>query len=477
MKKISRLRKIFLVFVMFFSVFFVAKSVNAASTWSIVGTAGFTSGEVESPKIAINPVDDKPYVLFKDVANSNKASVVLYDGDSWELVGTAGFSSGEIVNSDISFDPSTGYPYVAFADNNNSLKVTVMRFNGSAWSLVGSAGFSEENAWNIKIDFNESTNQPYVSYTISNGVDNPVYLVKFNESAWEVVGTSNGPGGDSSFSFNDSTNQPYIAYINNSYKITVKKFNGTTWETVGLADFTNSKNATPAHPQIRINNGTPYVAFRDDNNDTVSVMKFNGSSWVEVGDPEFAYGTQFSFSINELDNNPYVACRNSGSTAKLMEYNGSSWVNIGGNIFDFNPDESVDVSLDITAEGIPYVAFDDVNNSEKATVMNLIEEEIQDEQDLTDEQDSHSGKNWRLYKSFKERYKTDSKKKDYWTLRYFKRENEGEFARIRALYLQYKGAGDRYMETLDEKIQNDYKLYKNYRGYKKYRFYKEKVGE
>jgi hypothetical protein len=47
----------------------------------------------------------------------------------------------------------------------------------------------------------------------------------------------------------------------NSYKATVMRFNGTSWEIVGTPGFSDGR---ADRPSLAIYNGTPYVAYADE---------------------------------------------------------------------------------------------------------------------------------------------------------------------------------------------------------------------
>jgi hypothetical protein len=84
-----------------------------------------------------------PYVLYQDSLNGSKVTVMKYDGSAWVPVGSAGFSTGIARPGwrSLAID-AAGAPYVVYADGSNSNKATVMKFNGSAWVNLGSPGFS-----------------------------------------------------------------------------------------------------------------------------------------------------------------------------------------------------------------------------------------------------------------------------------------------------------------------------------------------
>ena len=92
--------------------------------WQNVGNPGFSTGQVSYLNFALSP-SGVPYVVFSNY----KANVMKFDGTSWVYVGDAGFSAVEARYTTIDFSPS-GQPYVAFMDWANSQKSTVMKFNG-----------------------------------------------------------------------------------------------------------------------------------------------------------------------------------------------------------------------------------------------------------------------------------------------------------------------------------------------------------
>ena len=170
---------------------------------------------------------------------------------------------------------------------------------------------------------------------------------------------------------------PYVAFQDhsNGIKLTVMKFNGTSWVNVGSPGFSS---AEIFYPSLKIDrSGVPYVAYQDAGNQyKTTVMKFNGTSWVSVGSPGFSAGnaTYQSLAIGS-DGTPYVAYRDNGNSGKanVMTFNKdtSSWVNVG--IPGVSANAVSYLSLDIAPDGTPYVAYRDDGNNYKAMVMKLID--------------------------------------------------------------------------------------------------------
>ncbi len=106
-----------------------------------VGPAGgFWPGAVMYTSIAIDTCGNI-YVSYMDLADSNKATVMTYNGTGWVPLGVAGFSPGHADEISLAID-RTCTPYVFFADSADSGKAMVMKYTGSSWEMVGNAGFT-----------------------------------------------------------------------------------------------------------------------------------------------------------------------------------------------------------------------------------------------------------------------------------------------------------------------------------------------
>ncbi len=98
------------------------------SGWENVGSASISAGDAKYCKIAIDN-NGVPYVVYKDNANSLKATVMKYSSGAWNLVGNAGFSTenAEASHTSIAID-SNCIPYVVYQKYSGSYKATVMKF-------------------------------------------------------------------------------------------------------------------------------------------------------------------------------------------------------------------------------------------------------------------------------------------------------------------------------------------------------------
>ena len=138
---------------------------NGTTGWELVGSAGFSANIADYTSLALD-ASGTPYVAYQDYGNLNKASVMKFTGNGdtgWEAVGLPGFSAGVANYTSLALDAS-GTPYVAYQDYGNSNKASVMKFNGSSWVNVGSAGFSTDEAYLPSLAL-DASGAPYVAYS------------------------------------------------------------------------------------------------------------------------------------------------------------------------------------------------------------------------------------------------------------------------------------------------------------------------
>ena len=97
-------------------------------------------------------------------------------------------------------------------------------------------------------------------------------------------------------------------------------------------------------------------------------MKFDGNSWVTVGNAGFSTANYTAIAIDS-NNTPYVVYQDMGHSDKatVMKFNGSSWVTVGNAGFSAGLASYTSIVLD--SNDTPYVVYEDNGNSHKATVM------------------------------------------------------------------------------------------------------------
>ncbi len=343
---------------------------NVLAQWQNVGQSGFSDGGVGYTSLAFSNADE-PYVAFKDYAHSAKASVMKFNGSSWVFVGQPGFSSSNVnyLYTTLAFS-NTGEPYVAFRDNTNSNKATVMKFDGSSWVVVGQPGFTAGGAAYTTIKFS-GNGTPYLGY-VDDFNSNKASVMKFDGTAWVNVGTpafSTGIISWLTFEFSNS-DEPFVGFWDNTYggKATVMKFDGTNWVNVGQPGF--SAGEARDNSLAFNTTGEPYLAYSDyANSYKASVMKFDGSTWVNVGPAGFTSTTAGFTKIVFNNGVPYVAY-SANANASVMKFDGTSWIDVGQPSFSAGAAQYLSFGFNSVDE--PYVSYEDNVNSNKATVMKYV---------------------------------------------------------------------------------------------------------
>lgn len=250
-----------------------------------------------------------------------------------------------------------------------------------SWQPLGPQGeVSSETANFIKIIF-DSNDTPYVAYR--DGVaagNNEITVKKFNGTTWEAVGAEGFTAGRADYISLaiDSNDKLYVAYQDdaNGDKTSVMAFNtvNSTWETVGSLGFSSG---VALFQSLAINNAdVPYVSYRDAANaNKITVKSFNGSNWIDVGSAGFSATTvaYTSITFNSSDE-PYVAFKDYEAITTIhkertsvMKFNGSTWEYVGSKQFSTGKDSYQQIVIDNTDK--PYVIFRDGGNANKTTVM------------------------------------------------------------------------------------------------------------
>ncbi len=283
----------------------------------------------------------------------------------WSTVGGAHISSGQADYLSVTFAPD-GTPYMAYEDGANGGVPVVMKYTGSAWSMVGGAALSASQAAFTSVSF-APDGTPYVAFADASidGIAKAT-VMKYTGSAWSTVGNAKFSTGMSmmlSISFAPD-GAPYVAYMDysGSNKATVMKYNGSVWSMVGSGGVSTSYIYSLSLSFAP--DGAPYVAYTDlANNSMVTVMKYTGSTWTQVGgalgvSAGSIFGGLASLSFAP-DGAPYVAYLDvgNGNKATVMKYAGSVWSTVGS--AGLSSDVVGALSLKIAPDGTPYLAYRD----------------------------------------------------------------------------------------------------------------------
>jgi hypothetical protein len=222
------------------------------------------------------------------------------------------------------------------------------------WNAIGTSDFDQatcSSATRAQSDLVLSPNgTPYIAFEDWANYQR-LSIRKYNGTTWEYVGS---PALSVGFIYNprlafDNTGTPHVVYsdANNALKLTVIKFNGTNWVTVGVAGFSTS-NAGGAAITIDANNNI-YVGYYDSNLSKMAVHKYNGTSWATVGTTTTQALGGNAKDIG-VDANGIIYLLYGKVIAK---YDGTNWTNLP----HVNTASSY-LTMTMDNTGKPYVAFD-----------------------------------------------------------------------------------------------------------------------
>ncbi len=296
------------------------------------------------------------------------ASVLTAAAQQWSDVGDQGFTPSVITASSVNHVDAAITGTTPYTVHSNAVgALVVMKYSAGTWTALPSPDTGSNNS-NPTIRVN-SLGEPYVAYT--NGGIN---VKKFNGTAWVQVGVANfnttlssATGVRCNLDF-DSGNVPYVAYLGgtSNTQITIAKFDGTAWVAVGAPNAIGGvfmKFAiSPANvPHVVSSNGT-----------VLQVRKFNGTAWVSVGPTSFSVTvgmTDIAFDASDV---PYVLSNYNPTTTDLkitiLKFNGTAWAVLGVSYFNAGS-VGAKASLVIDNASVPYVAYQDANNNNITTVM------------------------------------------------------------------------------------------------------------
>ena len=257
-----------------------------------------------------------------------------------------------------------------------SLSLNAIKANAQTWVDVGIPDFSAEAHYtNIAID---TSGTPYVVYQDAAN-SYKATVKKYNGSSWVTVGSPGFSAGQANYTtiVVDRSGTPYVAYQDNSNhsKATVVKYNGTAWVSVGAP----GADTTARYTSIAIDSsGTLYMAYQDFSTPQAGITVFKYShytGWTSLG-TEFSVAQAFYTSIAiDRSGTPYVVYEDvpafsfDGPATVMKFYAGVVWVTVG--TAGFSSPSSGSTSIAINNSGIPYIAYQDGGDSGLVTVMKL----------------------------------------------------------------------------------------------------------
>jgi len=308
------------------------------TAWQNVGSAGITGAGSDYVSLAV--VNSVPYIAFADGANSNKLAVMKYTSGSWSYIGTS-LSAGAITGASIVADQVNNLLYVSYlASGTGSLSIQKYNLGTQTWSSLSMSLYPALSTNYVGLSIYNGD-----LYTSASHWSTDTIVVAKRSSAtgaWTNIRTHVTGTSPSKIGFDNSGNL-YLAYVSFSTgaaRGAVLRCIGSAWQQLGAPlSLTSDTIIAPTNGMaLAMDNNTPYVAYGNIHNySKLSVSKYNGSSWQIVGTNDFSLGgspVDYN-SLKIVSSTPYIAyTAYSPIISNLRTYMMKFDISTGLNVYD-----------------------------------------------------------------------------------------------------------------------------------------------
>jgi hypothetical protein len=209
-----------------------------AGAWTPIGSPGFSSVGASFEKITAAP-DGTLYAAYSDhaypdAANVGKCTVMRFDpaSSTWSPLGTPGFSAYGANNLTLAIDRA-GVPWIAYYRYHDA--IIVQRFDGTNWVTAGGSPTGADvptvdtESWRqwLSLQF-DSQNRPYIAYQLYYGGGRAVVRRFENNNDWVVLGQWGFTPGAADYlsMIVDAQDVPWVVYRDGAYgqRISVMRY-------------------------------------------------------------------------------------------------------------------------------------------------------------------------------------------------------------------------------------------------------------
>ncbi len=303
-------------------------------SWSALSMNGLTINKINNYDLAIN--NNELSLCYINQISLNVSPwtssftlwTMKFDGTTWgELANEVAL--GASTYSALDFKFNDGIAYIAYRDHlNGTTSLIVKRLTGNNWTNVGTT-VATLTYYNVVLQFDNQI--PMVAYSLYNTGSSRYEIVvsKLNDSTWDLMGQfveQNYVLHD----FNISNGRYFIGYQHSEAAV-LREFNvvSSAWD---ILNKKSSPVATGAVGGSVFIGRTPYISSYGADN-AITVRTFDGNSWQNVGS---SFPTPLNFSKLYVHNNELYLMYYTGSTTitgslSVRKWTGTTWTTLGFN--------------------------------------------------------------------------------------------------------------------------------------------------
>lgn len=291
-------------------------------SWVQVGSGSLNRDATKEAALpVIADVGGTAYVTWQEsTASAEQVYVDRWNGSTWEPVGTATLDQS---SSETAFTPTIadvgGVPYVAFTETNGTRYQTyVKRLSGTTWSLVGGGSLNVSTTDDaLDVAMTVIGGVPYVAGLEGGYESGAIFVKRWTGSTWETVG-ANSIAGTSPNALVPRIvgvgGVPYVSWIAAAApsQLHVDRLEGTDWAAVG-GSLNTDTTQDASNGNIAVVGGVLYVGWAEavSGGTQIHVRRFDGSGWPLVGDPlndgPTVGAALYASAVTDVGGVPYVA--------------------------------------------------------------------------------------------------------------------------------------------------------------------------
>lgn len=342
----------------------VQKFIN--NNWSVLGNTGFTSATTLDLSFTFD-TNNNPFVIYKTDNGFKYVSVYTFNNSNWTNVGNQYISDRQGDYSNISID-NTNNIFIAYKDVENGNVGVVKKFINNTWTLIGDKPFTKETSSIHSVI--DSNNIIYVLH--EEFFEKTLTVKKYQQGQWSQVGNSlGGVEGSACDIAIDNNDNIYVVHFNTGFNngLKVKKFDIVTnsWVNLPSTDLPTA-NINVSSATIDINSDNEPIIVWKENTSSIIMKKFNGTTWITMGSSTLTgniFNPVLKIDKNIVPNIIYLGYRNYINRAVVSRYNNSAWSSVGGS--SISTGVARDLNIDVF-NNILYASFIDANDNSKISV-------------------------------------------------------------------------------------------------------------